>query len=378
MSRPRIEPEAWNQDRHAMFADWQSIAKWLPKLLLQTRFINLLAVILVIVLFHYWLSSHYYREIHDTTRKIERKHELKLVLQNQATPPPILPRPKPEIADNPEPTPPQPAPVAEKPKPIPSPVKKKPVIPPEPKPKSEPKPVVQQIPKPMPEPSPVEKAEIDLEDSLKLAGIGPAGPEAYTGDSRLTAKQRKNRPTDIRTQLDQIEADLASDTAANTYPDINSNSRRTNRIPSAVNRQTDYNKDEEIVVAIRETGGFDDAEVQGTSAKPLAPVRPVTDRQKNPEKGQPAIRFSESGISLIQLKACGPIEESIKIKLAALVKKKGYPKGCINETGNYRFYWPPERFTVQHFNVIIYTSQGRIATDRCEELTNACECLENN
>jgi hypothetical protein len=407
MSRPRIELEAWNQSLFSYVSDWRSFIRRIPELLFQTRFVNILAVILAIILFNYWLSSHYHHEIHQNIKKIEREQKLKLVLQYQAAPKKIPPKPKPILVEKPKPK------VVKKPKPKPLPpkpvtektiLKFKPVVQRIPKPISKSKPVVQQIP--TPKPKPVKKKAMNLEASLKMdkqfdqplvaksnrrtrrkkvsaikddfnpAGMEMAGKKAYTDDYASTVKRRENQQVDFETKSDQIEADLGLSIATDKYQNIDSNSNRKKRVRSTKDRQLEHNQYEEVIVAIQEKDSYDYSEAQTTSVKPLVPVTNRT-ALKTSDKGQPEVKFSESGISLIQLKTCGPIEETIKKKLATLVRKKGNRKECIDETGNYKFYWPSERLTVQHFNVIIYTSQGRIATDRCEELNNACECLKN-
>ncbi|RJP79404.1 MAG: hypothetical protein C4522_09825 [Desulfobacteraceae bacterium] len=362
MPRPRIEPEAWNQDRRKVFGDRLIFIQRIPALLFQTRFMNILAVILAIVLFNYWLSIHYYRESHPDKKKIVQDRKLKLVLQYSAAPEKIIPKPQPAEKPQPQSLPPQP--VAEQLKPVP-----KSVDQPEPAPK----------PTPKPKPKPVRKRELDFEAGLNMDKefeLPGMNTKTYTDEHVPTVKQQEARKAEVGNGLVPTMPDLALDAADNNRDMVSTSSQAT-RMPSVKNRQPNYNEGEEITVAVQKTERYQYPEAQ---AGPDNPMLPVTTRAgiKQPDKDPAEIQFAESGVSLIQLKACGPVEEAIKIKLAALVKKNGYPKECIDKTGIYRFYWPSERFTVQHFNVIIFTSQGRMATDRCEELTNACECLENN
>ncbi|MFH2065211.1 MAG: hypothetical protein ABIK15_08445 [Pseudomonadota bacterium] len=362
MSRPRIEPEAWNQDRCKVFWDrWMFILR-IPALLFQTRFMNILAVILAIVLFNYWLSIHYYRESHPNKKKIVQDRKLKLVLQYPAAPEKKIPKPQPTEKPQPQSLPPQP--VAEQLKP---------------RPKSVDQPELAPKPTPKPKPKPVRKRELDLEAGLNMDKefeLPGMNTKTNTDEHVPTVKQQQTRQADVANGLVPTMPDLALDAADNNRDMVSTSSQAT-RMPSVKNRQPNYNEGEEITVAVQRTERYQYPEVQAGPDNPTLPVMTRTGI-KQPDKDPAEVQFAESGVSLIQLKACGPVEEAIKIKLAALVKKNGYRKECIDKTGIYRFYWPSERFTVQHFNVIIFTSQGRMATDRCEELTNACECLENN
>ena len=389
ISRPRIAPEA----RMA----YPALALRSLQVVPPVRLLALLIVILAMTLLSNWVFNHFQRS-HVQNRKKVTPQPLKLVMQYQTAP-------------REKPLPPQPQKIE----------KIKPMLPPlQPateQPKSPPKKVVRKktkpakiekadvTPKPAPKPKPVVKKRIDLEDSLRMEKKFdfPAPDAGARTAARMTAppassslsvdhkmpdsivdmqtiapdrNRRKNMPAEVQEKLNHLEESLAMDTSAKPYEKIETASEKEDYAPLARSRQTTFNREEEIVVNVKEGNIYDYSDVQPDQSAPAPDHSAALHSTPTEEDAtRSSASFAENGVSLVQLKACGPTEKTIKIKLAELVKEKGYPKQCADNSGIYKFFWPAERFTVQHFNVIIYTSQGRIATDRCEELTNACDCL---
>lgn len=363
------------------------------------RFLALLIALLAMILLSDWIFTHFHHSRIQNQKKITPQ-PLKLVMQYQPTPKRKPAAPQPQKLEKPKPMLPPLQPATEQPKAAPPKVVRK-------KAKPAPKPKPAALPKPAPQPKPVEKKRLDLEDSLSMekkfvfpltdAGSRPAARTAPPPASSSLSVNRKmpdsisdiqpvapdrNRqrtiPKEVRNKLNHLEDDLALKRPAKPYPKIETDPAREVRVPLARTRQPAFNRESEIDVAVAEDNSYDYSDIQpDPSSQMTAPPPAFKTNASDADAVQAAPGFTESGVSLIQLKACGPAEKAMKLKLAELVQKKGYPRECSDNSGIYKFYWPVERFTVQHFNVIIYTSQGRIATDRCEELTNACDCLTN-
>jgi hypothetical protein len=79
------------------------------------------------------------------------------------------------------------------------------------------------------------------------------------------------------------------------------------------------------------------------------------------------------GVSLMSLEICSSSqqqEEAIKAVLSAV----GSRHSCRSNKGEFQFRGTQR---VSSFNLIIFPSQGRKPSHRCEELENAYTCLKN-